>query len=61
MIAGLQSNEATALSRVIQKTWGSFAANGDPNHEDLIEWPAYNADRRSMIIWNKYIETVNRY
>ena len=60
MIAGLDSNEATALSRVIQKTWGSFAANGDPNHEDLIDWPTYNSHRRSMIIWNKHIETVNR-
>ena len=60
MIAGLDSNEATALSRVIQKTWGSFATNGDPNHEDLIDWPAYNSDRRSMIILNKHIETINR-
>jgi para-nitrobenzyl esterase len=58
MINGLDSAEARALSRVIQKTWGSFAANGDPNHEDLIDWPAYNSDRRSMIILNKHIETV---
>ena len=60
MINGLDSAEATALSRVIQKTWGSFAANGDPNHEDLIEWPAYNSDQRAMIILNKHIETMNR-
>ncbi len=60
MIAGLESDEAAALSQVIQKTWGSFAANGDPNHEDLIDWPAYNSDRRSMITLNKHIETVNR-
>ena len=60
MIAGIDQNEAKALARTIQKTWANFARNGDPNHEGLLQWPAYNKGDRSELRWGRFIEVVRR-
>ena len=56
MLAGGDVAEMKALSRVVQKAWGSFAQNGTPNDKTLIEWPRYDNDRKLKLIWNRYIE-----
>ena len=56
MLAGGDVAEMKALSRVVQKAWGSFAQNGTPNDKTLIEWPPFENDRKLKLIWNRYIE-----
>ena len=56
MLAGGDVAEMKALSQVVQKAWGSFAQHGTPNDKTLIEWPAYENDRKLKLIWNRYIE-----
>ena len=56
MLAGGDVTEMQALSKVVQKAWGSFAQNGTPNDKILIEWPRYENDRKLKLIWNRYIE-----
>tara|TARA_B100001093_G_scaffold333426_1_gene318400 strand:+ start:26728 stop:28344 length:1617 start_codon:yes stop_codon:yes gene_type:complete len=34
--------QAHALADRVSKAWISFAKNGDPNHDGLPDWPAYN-------------------
>jgi len=39
--AGSDTPEDKALSELIQSYWINFATNGDPNGEELPEWPAF--------------------
>lgn len=39
------------LAEQVQNAWVSFAANGNPSHEGIPEWPKYDsAERKTMII-----------
>jgi para-nitrobenzyl esterase len=40
---------AGRLSARMQRAWVAFARSGDPGHEDLPEWPAYDATRRATL------------
>jgi para-nitrobenzyl esterase len=40
---------ARRLSARMQRAWLAFAKSGDPGHEDLPEWPAYDATRRATL------------
>ena len=40
---------ARALSATMQRAWLEFARSGDPRHDDLPEWPAYDAARRATL------------
>jgi para-nitrobenzyl esterase len=37
----------------------AFARTGNPNHNGLPPWPAYNADARATMIFYKGCEVVN--
>jgi para-nitrobenzyl esterase len=37
------------LSARMQAAWAAFARSGDPRHDDLPEWPAYDASRRATL------------
>ena len=58
MLDGGDATEMKALSKVVQKAWGSFARHGTPNDKTLIEWPRYEDDRKLKLIWNRYIEVI---
>jgi len=60
MIAGLDLSEGLNLSKVLQKTWGTFAKYGDPNHADIAYWPKFSEKQRSEIHWNKYVEVIQK-
>jgi para-nitrobenzyl esterase len=40
---------AARLSARMQAAWSAFARDGDPGHDDLPEWPAYDATRRATL------------
>jgi para-nitrobenzyl esterase len=39
----------------IQDAWIAFARNGDPNHENLLHWPAYDQSTRPSVVFDKDI------
>ena len=41
---------AGRLSARVQRAWIGFARSGDPGHDDLPEWPAYDAERRATLV-----------
>ncbi len=44
--------EARALAARISGAWAQFARTGNPNHSGLPEWPAFDAAKRSTMIFN---------
>jgi para-nitrobenzyl esterase len=42
---------AARLAARVQRAWLAFARSGDPGHEDLPEWPAYDATRRATLVF----------
>ena len=42
---------AGRLSARVQRAWLAFARCGDPGHDDLPEWPAYDATRRATLVF----------
>ena len=50
MRAGLVANpSAQRLCNRMQDAWIAFARTGDPNHEDLPDWPAYSRSCRNTM------------
>ena len=45
--------EPGRLSRRMMQAWISFAHNGDPSHEDLPAWPAYEVEERSTMVLSR--------
>jgi para-nitrobenzyl esterase len=42
-------NPPQAVADAMHRAWIAFAHHGDPNHDGLPAWPAYNAaDRQTM-------------
>ncbi len=48
--------ETESLSDKMMKAWVSFAKSGVPNHENIPEWPPYNIENRSTIIFDDITE-----
>jgi para-nitrobenzyl esterase len=46
------TREAFVLSKQISTAWVNFARTGNPNHNDLPQWPTYNADRRATMYFD---------
>jgi para-nitrobenzyl esterase len=40
------------LAAMMSGAWAAFARNGDPNHEGLPAWPAYDPDKRATMLFN---------
>ena len=55
LIASVSAGTAqqfAALAARISMAWVQFARTGNPNHRDLPEWPAFDAGKRSTIIFD---------
>lgn len=50
------SDEAHALADKVAKAWINFARHGDPNHDGLPQWPAFNDDNGAMMVFNNTCE-----
>jgi len=53
------SPEARSLEQQMSGAWLAFAHTGDPNHAGLPEWPAYDAEDRSTMIFDVKPEVVS--
>ena len=43
--------EAELLSARMQDAWLAFARSGDPSHEDIGVWPAWDHDRQATMVF----------
>jgi para-nitrobenzyl esterase len=39
--------------------WIAFARSGDPNHADLVSWPAYDEARRATVFFGRETQIVD--
>ena len=51
--------DAEALSDRMQQAWLSFARAGDPSHEGIGLWPAWDPDRRATMVFGPRTELVD--
>jgi para-nitrobenzyl esterase len=51
--------ERYALAEKMSGAWVAFARTGNPNHEGLPEWPAYDGSRRATMIFNNQCKVVD--
>ena len=49
---------ARELAAIISASWIAFARTGNPQTEALSNWPAYTADRRSVMVFDRDCRTV---
>jgi len=49
------------LQAEMSGAWVAFARNGDPNHDGLIEWPAYDAERAATIVFDEETTVRDNY
>ncbi len=52
--------DAENLSEKMMDTWVSFARNGNPNHDGIPEWPSYDIEKRSTMMFGKEIKIVEK-
>jgi len=57
-VAG-DSPEARQLAARFAAGWVAFAKTGDPNNAALPHWPAYDADKRPTMVFDRDIELLN--
>jgi para-nitrobenzyl esterase len=55
----VQFPEMEPLSKQLSAAWASFARRGDPNHDGMPAWPAYNLEERPTMVFNVESKVVN--
>jgi para-nitrobenzyl esterase len=48
-IVGPPSDQTAAMAAMVSGAWLAFARTGDPNHEGIPHWPAYDVSRRATL------------
>jgi para-nitrobenzyl esterase len=51
--------EQQRVADIMSETWLAFAKTGDPNHALIPEWPAYQTDTRSVMVFDTTPETLS--
>jgi para-nitrobenzyl esterase len=51
--------ERYALAHKMSAAWAAFARNGNPNHPDIPNWPAFNASQYPTMILGNECKVVN--
>jgi para-nitrobenzyl esterase len=54
-----KGKDADILSEKIMDSWITFARSGNPNNENIPDWPAYDANKRATMLLGKEIKVVN--
>lgn len=50
--------EAELLSKQMMDAWIAFARTGNPSHEEIGEWPPYDAGERPTMIFGRNIGVI---
>ncbi|MFX1277053.1 MAG: carboxylesterase/lipase family protein [Promethearchaeota archaeon] len=53
------NSQTKALSEKMMDAWINFARTGNPNHKNIPEWPAYNAETRATMIFGEECKIEN--
>ena len=53
-------NPPRALADAAHNAWVEFIKHGNPNNAKLPDWPSYNADTRSTLLFNETCEVASR-
>ncbi|WP_172328905.1 carboxylesterase/lipase family protein [Mangrovicoccus sp. HB161399] len=53
--------DALAMADVMSQAWINFARTGDPNHDDMPDWPAYTAENGATMIFDNVSEVRNHH
>lgn len=59
IIQGANSEEALKMADLMASVWLAFGRNGDPNCEFIPPWPAYNAETRPTMLFDKECRVEN--
>jgi para-nitrobenzyl esterase len=51
--------EANHVADQFSSAWLAFARTGDPNHEGMAEWPAFDPQRRATMIFGREAEPID--
>ncbi|MHA1624573.1 MAG: carboxylesterase/lipase family protein [Promethearchaeota archaeon] len=54
-----KGKDVDELSSKVMDSWISFAKTGNPNHENIPNWPQYDSEKRATLIFDKNIKVVN--
>lgn len=58
MLKGADPAELAGLTQAMHRAWAAFARTGNPNHEALPEWPAYDVPDRQTMRFDRVIGPV---
>lgn len=51
--------ETIAISEKMMDAWIAFARTGNPNHENIPEWPSYDAEKRATMVFGEVCTVKN--
>ncbi len=51
-----KTEQSARLSSQMMDAWINFARDGNPNHQNIPEWPKYDAEQRPMIVFDNEIQ-----
>jgi len=51
--------EGKRIGGQFSATWAAFAKTGNPNNPEIPEWPAFDADKRAIMVFDKETRVVN--
>jgi len=53
--------DVDTVSQQMMDAWIAFARNGNPNAESIPDWPAYETEKRSTMVFGKETKIVEKY
>jgi para-nitrobenzyl esterase len=55
------SNAGRAIAHKFSSTWAAFAKTGDPNNVEIPHWAPFDAQARTVLVWDEETRTVSDY
>ena len=55
------SKEGQRMSYTFSAAWASFAKTGNPNHPSIPHWAPFDAQKRTVMVWDTEIRAVDDY